>query len=96
VPKPVSLKDARTGKRVRVAELPAGAALVAPILGYYRKHEHLTVYVNGLMPLALRTASEEGNTAAEMWLVDPLPAGIREIDLTDCRDDFHLLLPHAA
>jgi hypothetical protein len=31
-----------------------------------------------------------------MWLVDPRPAGIREIDVTDCRREFHLLLPEAA
>lgn len=93
---PISLTDARTGKRLRVSSLAPGAALVEPILGYYRKHEHLTVYVNGSMPLDLRTAHEEGNTAAEMWLVKPLPAGIREIDVTDCRRDFQLLLPQAA
>ena len=96
MPKPVSLKDARTGKRVRVAELPPGAALVEPILGYYRQHDHLTVYVNGSMPLDLRTAHEEGHTAAEMWLVTPLPAGIREIVVTDDRKTFQLLLPQAA
>lgn len=94
--KPISLTDARTGKRVRVAELPEGAALVEPILGYYRQHGHLTVYVNGSMPLNLRTAQEDGHTAAEMWLVDELPTGIREIVVTDCRRDFQLLLPQAA
>jgi hypothetical protein len=96
VPRPVSLKDARTGKRVRLAELPVGAALVEPILGYYRQHGHLTVYVSGTMPLALRTAHEEGHTAAEMWLVTLLPAGIREIVVTDDHKTFQLLLPHAA
>jgi hypothetical protein len=30
----VSLTDARTGKRLRLDALPAGAALVEPILGY--------------------------------------------------------------
>ena len=91
--KPVSLTDARTGKRVRLAELPPGAALVEPILGYCYQAGHLTVYVNGSMPLDLRTAAEQGHTAAEMWLVKPLPAGIREIVVTDCRRDFQLLLP---
>ena len=57
---PISLTDARTGKRVRVSSLPEGTALVEPILGYYRKHDHLTVYVNGSMPLDLRTAHEDG------------------------------------
>ena len=94
--RPVSLKDARTGKRVRLAALPPGAALVEPILGYCYQAGHLTVYVNGSMPLALRTAHEEGHTAAEMWLVDPLPAGIREIVVTDERKTFQLLLPQAA
>lgn len=89
----VFLPDARTGKPVRVAALPAGAAIVEPILGYCYQAGHLTVYVNGSMPLNLRTAHEEGYTAAEMWLVDELPAGIREIDVTDCRREIQLLLP---
>ena len=93
---PISLTDARTGKRVRVSALPVGAALVEPILGYCYQAGHLTVYVNGSMPLDLRTAHEQGHTGAEMWLVEPLPTGIREIDWTDCRRDFQLLLPKAA
>ncbi|WP_210516442.1 hypothetical protein [Hymenobacter terricola] len=93
---PISLTDATTGKRVRVSGFEAGAMLVArpePILGYCYQAGHLTVYVNGSMPLALRTAQEDGHTEAEMWLVDELPAGIREIDWSDCRQDFRLLLP---
>ena len=96
---PVSLTDARTGKRVRVQELPVGAALVPvpqPILGYAYQRGHLTVYVNGTMPPALRTAQQEGSQAQEVLLVAELPAGIREIDWTDCRREFHLLLPQAA
>jgi hypothetical protein len=93
---PVSLTEARSGKRVRVSELPQGAALVEPIVGYVYQAGHLTVYVNGSMPLDLRRAAEDGYTAAEMWLVQPLPAGIREIDVTDCRKDYQLLLPKAA
>jgi hypothetical protein len=31
-----------------------------------------------------------------VWLVAEPPAGIREIDLTDCRRDFRVLLPKAA
>lgn len=92
----VFLQDARTGKQMRVAQLPAGAALVEPILGYCYQAGHLTVYVNGSMPLALRTAQEQGHTAAEMWLVDELPSGIREIDVSDCRREFQLLLPSKA
>ena len=93
---PISLKEARTGKRVRVSELPQGAALVEPILGYCYQAGNLTVYVNGSMPLDLRTAQEDGHTAAEMWLVDELPTGIREIVVTDDRQTFQLLLPQAA
>ena len=92
----VFLQDARTGKQVRVAALPVGAAIVQPILGYCYQAGHLTVYVNGSMPLALRTAQEEGHTAAEMWLVEKMPTGICEIDWTDCRQDYQLLLPKAA
>lgn len=92
----VSLKDARTGKRVRVSAFAPGAALVPvpkpePILGYYRHAGHLTVYVRGTMPLAMRSAQEQGHTDEEAWLVEPPPAGIREIDLTDCRSEFSLL-----
>lgn len=97
--RPVSLTDALTGKRVRVSAFAAGAALVAapqPILGYCYQREHLHVYVNGSMPLALRTAQEEGHTQDEVWLVATRPAGIQEIDLTDCREDYRLLLPKAA
>jgi hypothetical protein len=92
----LSLKDAATGKRVRVSRFVLGAALVPkpqplPILGYYYRAGHLTVYVHGPMPAHLRTAQEEGYTQDEAWLVDELPAGIQEIDLTDCRQEFSLL-----
>jgi hypothetical protein len=92
----VSLKDACTGKRVRVSRFVVGAALVpkptpTPILGYCYRAGHLTVYVNGSMPLAMRSAQEEGYTEDEAWLVDTLPTGIQEIDLTDCRQEFSLL-----
>lgn len=92
----VSLKDATTGKRVRISTLEPGAALVpvpqpVPIVGYTYHHEHLTVYVNGSMPLEMRSAREEGRTEQEAWLVDELPEGIQEIDLTDCRREFRLL-----
>ena len=92
---PVFVTNARTGRRVRVTSLAPGAALVpapVPILGYCSPEAgHLTVYVSGTTPLALRSAAEEGQTQHEAWLVDKLPAGIQEIDLTDCRREFRLL-----
>jgi hypothetical protein len=96
---PVSLTSARTGKRLRLRALPIGAALVPvvqpePILGYTYRRGHLTVYVAGPMPAAMRTAVEEGHD--EVLLVPALPAGIREIDLTDNRHEYQLLLPEAA
>lgn len=92
---------AATSKRVRVSGFAPGAMLVPkpapmPILGYCYQREHLHVYVNGSMPLNLRTAHEEGRTQDEVWLVETLPVGIQEIDLTDCRDEFRLLLSQAA
>jgi hypothetical protein len=90
----VSLTDARTGKRVRVSAFQPGDALVPepePILGYTYQAGHLTVYVNGSMPLSMRSAAQDGCTDHETWLVDELPAGIKEIDWTDCRRAFHLL-----
>ncbi|MVN76912.1 hypothetical protein GO988_11310 [Hymenobacter sp. HMF4947] len=92
----VSLTDATTGKRLRVSGFAPGAALVPvpqpePILGYCYQAGHLTVYVSGTMPLDMRSAQEQGCTDQEAWLVDELPAGIKEIDLTDCRREFSLL-----
>lgn len=87
----ISLTDAATGKRVRVSELRPGDALAQPILGYCYQAGHLTVYVNGTIPLSMRQAQEEGCTDQETWLVDELPAGIQEIDWTDCRREFRLL-----
>jgi len=89
----ISLTDAATGKRVRVSEFQPGDALVAreePILGYCYQAGHLKVYVAGTMPAAMRSALEDGATEAEVLLVQPLPAGIREIDWTDCRREFSL------
>jgi hypothetical protein len=92
----VSLKDASTGKRVRVSAFAPGAALVpvpqpVPILGYCYRAGHLTVYVSGTTPVAMRSAQEDGCTESEAWLVAEIPPGIREIDLTDCRKEFSLL-----
>lgn len=117
--RPVSLKNARNGQRIRVAptalipprgskanrvvQLQPGAALVPLcqpmlILGcWFRQvgaQSCLTVYVNGTMPLALRTAAEAGRTEEETWLM-AVTGGIREIDVTDCTEDFGLLLPAA-
>ena len=89
----IYLTNADTGKRESVRAFEPGDALVAvpePIVGYTYHEGHLTVYVNGSMPLAMRSAQEEGRTHEEAWLVDQLPAGIREIDLDDCRREFLL------
>lgn len=48
--RPISLTSARTGKRLRLLDLPPGTALVPvltpePILGYTYQRGHLTVYV---------------------------------------------------
>jgi hypothetical protein len=90
----LSLQDARTGKRVRVAAFQPGDALVAqpqPILGYcYTTENNWTVYVAGPMPPHLRTAVEEGHTDREVLLVAELPAGIQEITLPDHRREFRL------
>ncbi|MDO7849199.1 hypothetical protein Q5H92_22740 [Hymenobacter sp. M29] len=85
-------------KACRVIALQPGAALVlAPLLivgCWWRPDGGLTVYVNGTMPLAMRSAVEQNATHAEQWLT-AAPGGIREIDLTDCREEFHLLEPSA-
>lgn len=90
----ISLTDAVTGKRVRVAAFRPGDALVPeplPILGYVPHAEHgWTVYVNGTMPPAMRSAVEDGHTDQEVLLVAELPAGIREITLPDHRREFSL------
>lgn len=92
----VFLRDASTDTLVQVSKLEPGAALVPrvkpePILGGYYQAGHLTVYVNGSMPLAMRSAVQQGCLDQEAWLVDELPQGIREIDWTDCRREFSLL-----
>jgi hypothetical protein len=90
----ISLTDAATGKRVRVAAFQPGDALVAapqPILGYcYTTDNNWTVYVAGPMPPALRSAVEQGHTDCEVLLVAELPAGIQEITLPDHRHEFRL------
>ncbi len=90
----ISLRDAATGKRVRVNEFRPGDALVAapqPILGYcYTTENNWTVYVAGSMPPHLRSAVEEGHTEREVLLVAELPAGIQEITLPDHRHEYCL------
>jgi hypothetical protein len=89
----IYLTNADTGKRETVQEFHPGDALVAmpqPILGYTYHDKNLTVYVSGTMPLDMRAAHEEGRTDQEAWLVDQLPAGIREVDWTNCRHEFSL------
>ena len=98
--RPVSLICARTGRRVRVSSFAPGTQLCMPVqmLGYWFRQvgalSRLTVYVPGTMPPALRTAAEAGRTEEETWLA-PMPAGVREIDWTDCREEFLLLAPAA-
>jgi hypothetical protein len=101
--RPVSLKNALNGKRIRLNMLTPGAAIVPacafmPILGcWFRQvgtQSRLTVYVNGTMPLALRTAAELHRTEEETWLAEQ-PDGIREIDVTDCRGEYLFQLPTA-
>ncbi len=86
----IYLTNADTGKRESVRAFQPGDALVEPILGYSYHAGGLTVYVNGTMPLDMRSALEDGHTDQEAWLVDELPTGIREIDWTHCRRDFLL------
>lgn len=99
---PISLTEL-SGKRIRVSEFKSGAAICAvtsqhpvelaapqPLLGYWYRAGHLTVYVAGPMPVGLRSALEE-NRAQEEVLLQELPAGIAEIDLTDCRREFRVL-----
>jgi hypothetical protein len=95
---PISMTDAQTKKRIRLSALPVGTALVSggnaePILGYCYYEGCLVVYVKGSTPPAFRAAQQEGYTAEETWLVGTLPMGMREIDLTDCRQTYSVQLP---
>ena len=101
---PISLTG-MNGKRIRVSGFERGAALCAltnskpvelaapqPIVGYCHHAGSLLVYVPGSMPADLRTAVEEKHTKKEV-LLRPMPSGIREIDLTDCRQEFRVMVP---
>lgn len=103
--RPISLTGLN-GKRIRVSGFERGAALCAltsttpvelaapqPIVGYCHHAGTLLVYVPGSMPAQLRTAVEEQYTRDEVLLRPVLPTGIQEIDLTDCRQDFRVMVP---
>ncbi|MCA8830565.1 hypothetical protein [Hymenobacter pini] len=102
--RPVSLVGLN-GKRIRVSGFERGSAVCAltnsqpvelaapqPIVGYCHHAGNLMVYVPGSMPAQLRTAVEEQFTEEEV-LLRPMPSGIQEIDLTDCRQDFWVMVP---
>lgn len=78
--------------RIRVLDLLPGTILLPLgqrllVLGYWHQGEKLTAYVAGTMPPELRTAAEEGRTEEETWFGD-VPAGIAEIDLSECRYEY--------
>ena len=92
----VSLTGTATA-RIRIPRLAQGAKLIplgAPldVLGCWPQGDKLTAYVAGTMPPALRTAVEEGRTHEEEWF-GPVPAGIQEIDLSECRYDYLVQQP---
>jgi hypothetical protein len=85
--------------RIRVLDLVPGTILLPLghrllVLGYWHQGEKLTAYVAGTMPPALRTAAEEGRTHEEEWF-GPMPTGIAEIDLSECRYDYLVQQPTA-
>lgn len=88
--RPISILDAMSGKRLRIAQLAAGSLLCAPILGYWHRPDGLTVYVAGTTPPHLRSAAEQGREAEEVLLA-PLAGGLQEIELEDCRAQFRVL-----
>ena len=95
----VSLTGTVTTNRIRVLGLVPGTKLIPllpalDVVGYWHQGEKLTAYVPGTMPPALRTAAEEGRTAEEEWF-GPMPAGIAEIDLSECRYDYLVQQPTA-
>jgi len=93
----VSLTGTTTTARIRVSSLAPGTRLIplgAPltVLGCWPQGEKLTAYVAGTMPAQLRTAAEEGRTHEEEWF-GPVPAGIAEIDLSECRYEYLVQQP---
>jgi len=88
----VSLTGTVATTRIRVASLSAGTHLIPllpalRVLGCWPQGDKLTAYVAGTMPAELRTAAEEGRTDEEEWF-GPVPAGIAEIDLSECRYEY--------
>ena len=93
----VSLTENQATRRTRVLGLVPGTTLIAlgapvPVVGFWHQGDKLTAYVAGTMPPQLRTAAEEGRTTEEEWF-GPLPAGIREIDLSECRYEYLVQQP---
>jgi hypothetical protein len=93
----VSLTTTTATSRARLLDLAPGTQLVPlgpplDVLGYWHQGEKLTAYVAGTMPLALRTAAEEGRTHEECWFGE-LPQGIQEIDLSECRYEYLVQQP---
>lgn len=92
----VSLTGTATA-RIRVSGLAPGTRLVPlgqplDVVGCWPQGTKLTAYVAGTMPPALRTAVEEGRTAEEEWF-GAIPAGIQEIDLSECRYEYLVQQP---
>lgn len=93
----VSLTGTTTTIRIRVPSLTVGTHLIPlgqplAVLGCWPQGEKLTAYVAGTMPPELRTASEEARTEEEVWFGD-IPAGIAEIDLSECRYEYLVQQP---
>jgi len=96
----VSLTGTMATTRIRVPSLEPGTRLIPlgqplDVVGCWPQGEKLTAYVAGTMPPALRTAAEEGRTHEEEWF-GPVPAGIAEIDLSECRYEYLVQQPPRA
>jgi hypothetical protein len=96
----VSLTGTMTTTRIRVPSLEPGTRLIPllpalDVVGCWPQGEKLTAYVAGTMPPDLRTAVEEGRTHEEEWF-GPVPAGIAEIDLSECRYEYLVQQPSRA
>lgn len=93
----VSLTEAHATRRTRVLGLVPGTTLIPlgqplDVVGFWHQGEKLTAYVVGTMPAQLRTAYEEGRTHEEHWFGE-VPAGIAEIDLSECRYEYLVQQP---
>jgi L-threonylcarbamoyladenylate synthase len=86
-------------------DFPLAAPSANPI-GYISPTRPALSQLGGRIPYVLdsgpcqasveSTAQQEGSLEQEVLLVPALPAGIRKIDLTDCRREFQLVLLLAA